>query len=123
MNLQQFNDYVKAVYCAFFKIEKSKTIEVGALGEKRFEPGTYIYVGSAMTNVEKRLQRHFSQTKNKYWHIDYFSAAAKPLEFFILPESSEYECVLANILGKFCDPMEDFGSSDCDCNSHLFRFN
>jgi Uri superfamily endonuclease len=114
---------VKAVYCAFFKIEQKMDIEIGALGEKQFEPGIYIYVGSAMTNVEKRLERHFSKTENKHWHIDYFSAEAEPLDYFILPENSEYECVLAEKLEGFCEPVQKFGSSDCSCNSHLFRFN
>ena len=114
---------MKAVYCAFFEIEKKEIIEIGALGEKDFEPGTYIYVGSAMTNVEKRLERHFSSTGNKHWHIDYFSAKAESLDSFILPESSEYECVMAEILEDFCEPVENFGASDCGCGSHLFRFN
>lgn len=114
---------MKAVYLAFFKIDETKDIEIGALGGKQFELGTYIYVGSAMTNVEKRLERHFSSTENKHWHIDYFSAEAKPLDSFILPESSEYECVLAEILESFCESIDNFGASDCSCSSHLFRLN
>lgn len=114
---------MKAVYLAFFEIDEKKSIEIGALGKEQFEPGTYIYVGSAMNNVEKRLERHFSSTENKYWHIDYFSANAKHLDSFILPESSEYECVMAKILESFCESIENFGASDCNCDSHLFRFN
>lgn len=112
---------MKAVYAVIFKLSEQKTVEVGALGEIDFRPGVYIYAGSAMSNVEKRVQRHFSMDKKDYWHIDYFSRAAEPVDYFILPEGSEYECVLADIVSEFAEPVEDFGSSDCDCSAHLFR--
>lgn len=112
---------MKGVYLAFFKLEEQKRIEVGALGEISFAPGIYIYSGSAMNNVEKRLERHFSSTENKHWHIDYLSEDAEPLDYFILPEKSDYECVLASLVSEIGGPVESFGSSDCSCRSHLFR--
>jgi Uri superfamily endonuclease len=121
LNLELINGYVKAVYLAFFRLEEQKTIGIGALAELEFKPGIYIYAGSAMTNVEKRLKRHFSETENRYWHIDYFSAEAEPLDYFILPENSEYECKLADIMEEVAQPVHSFGASDCSCGSHLFR--
>lgn len=119
--LFSLTETVKAVYAAFFRLEEKKSIEVGALGEIDFSPGIYVYVGSAMTNVEKRLERHFGSTGNKHWHIDYFSEKTEPLDYFILPESSEFECVLSGIAAELGDPVENFGSSDCNCTSHLYR--
>lgn len=112
---------MKAVYAAFFRLEDTELIEVGALGEIEFEGGIYVYVGSAMTNVEKRLKRHFGSTENKHWHIDYFSEKAEPLDHFILPEDSSYECFLSETASEIGEPVKNFGSSDCNCESHLYR--
>lgn len=112
---------MKAVYLLFLQLEERKTIEIGALGNIEFEPGTYVYVGSAMNSVEKRLERHFSETKNKHWHIDYFTEEAKPFDYLMIPETSEYEEFLAEKLENYCKPVPGFGSSDSSQNSHLFR--
>ena len=112
---------MKAVYLLFLSLEKSKTIEIGALGEIKFEPGIYVYVGSAMNSVGKRLERHFSSDKKVHWHIDYFTQEAETFDYFILPETSEYEEWLAGQLEDICEPIPGFGSSDSSQGSHLFR--
>lgn len=112
---------VKGVYLLFLRLEKQKSIQIGALGTISFEPGTYVYVGSAMNSVEKRLDRHFSEVENLHWHIDYLTAETDPFDYFIIPEDSDYEEWLAEKLSKHHDPVEDFGSSDSNQESHLFR--
>lgn len=112
---------MKAVYLLFLNVKERKNIEIGALGQIEFEPGTYVYVGSAMNSVEKRLERHFSYADNLYWHIDYLTAETNPFDYFILPENSEYEEWLAEKLQKYCEPIQSFGSSDSSQGSHLFR--
>lgn len=112
---------MKAVYLLFLKLQEQRRIKVGALGEIDFRPGTYVYVGSAMNSVEKRLERHFSEVENLHWHIDHLTAEAEPFDYFILPESSEYEEWLAEKLEKYCESVKDFGSSDSSQKSHLFR--
>lgn len=112
---------MKGVYLFLMKNNYKKKIEIGALGEKTFLPGIYVYCGSARNSVEKRLQRHFSEPENRHWHIDYLSSELEARDYFILPEKSKYECVMAEILGKSLQPVEGFGSSDCECGSHLFK--
>ena len=112
---------MKAVYLLFLQLEERRTIEVGALGEIEFDAGTYVYAGSAMNSAEKRLQRHFSEDKNIHWHIDYLTEEAEPFDYFILPESSDYEEWLVEKLGEYCEPIPDFGSSDSSQDSHLFK--
>lgn len=112
---------MKAVYLLFLEVKEQKNIEIGALGQIEFEPGTYVYVGSARNSVEKRLERHFSEVENLHWHIDYLTAEIKPFDYFILPESSEYEEWLAGKLAIYYEPVLDFGSSDSSQSSHLFR--
>lgn len=112
---------MKGVYLAVFRLQDASSIKVGALGEVDFEPGLYVYTGSAQNSLESRLERHFSSPENIFWHIDYFSEKAEAIDYFVLPESSEYECIMAAILGDIGEPVQDFGCSDCDCDSHLFR--
>lgn len=112
---------MKGVYTAFFRVEEEKSIEIGALGEKKFAPGLYVYVGSAMNSIEKRLKRHFSEDKKLHWHIDYFSLEAEPVYWLAFPVESKFECILSRCASESGEPVKDFGASDCSCNSHLYR--
>jgi len=112
---------VKGVYAVLFRLKESKSIKIGALGEITFDRGLYLYTGSGRSNVVKRIERHFSESKNNHWHIDYFSQHADPEDYFILPEKSSFECVLADITGAIGEPVKDFGASDCGCESHFFK--
>lgn len=113
---------MKAVYAAFFRLDRSRDVEVGALGRREFEPGFYVYTGSAMNSVEKRLERHFSSVENKHWHIDYFSSVAEPVDYLVIPADSRFECELAQAVSRTGRPVQGFGCSDCSCGSHLFHF-
>lgn len=112
---------MKAVYALLLKLEEKREIRIGALGEINFPAGLYVYVGSAMNSVEKRLGRHFSGVDNFHWHIDYFSAEAEAVDFLTVPESSEFECVLADAVSRSGETVPGFGSSDCGCAGHLFH--
>lgn len=113
---------MKGVYIAFFRLKEEKSIDIGALGEKVFKPGIYAYVGSAMNSLESRIWRHMSGKKeNPHWHIDYFSGKAEPLGFAAFATDSTWECKLSNTLSDTSYTVNNFGSSDCSCSSHLFR--
>lgn len=112
---------MKGVYIVFLRLEEKKIIEIGALGEISFDPGIYAYVGSAMNSLESRVGRHFSDEKNVHWHIDYFTEKADVFAFMGLKTGSDWECILAESAMEESEPVKDFGSSDCSCNSHLFR--
>ncbi|MFB6208893.1 MAG: DUF123 domain-containing protein [Candidatus Nanohaloarchaea archaeon] len=111
---------MKGVYILLLRLEKERKIEVGALGTIKFDSGIYVYTGSARNSLESRLERHFNTAENKFWHIDYLSEEAEVFDCFILPEKSDFECVMAGILSGFCGSVDGFGCSDCDCSSHLF---
>lgn len=112
---------MKGVYLVFFRLESDRNIEVGALGELRFEQGLYVYVGSAQNSLENRIGRHFSSPDSLFWHIDYFSEQAEPVDYFVLPEVSDYECLMTGLMAEIGEPVKAFGCSDCTCESHLFR--
>lgn len=114
---------MKGVYAAFFFLEKDEKIRIGALGDIGFERGLYVYVGSAMNSLESRLRRHFSSPDNLHWHIDYFSRVAEPVYWIAFPLDSSFECVLSECASDAGEAVSGFGSSDCDCDSHLYRLN
>jgi Uri superfamily endonuclease len=100
-------------------------VRVGALGEITFRPGWHCYVGSALgSGGLKRLERHISfaaqRDKLPKWHADYLhTSSCFSLVYAVCAVTRErLECRLAQELG--CGGIPKFGSSDCDCLSHLF---
>lgn len=103
------------------EIEKTVSLKVGKLGKRKFSPGFFIYVGSAQRNLRKRIERHFKKEKKTHWHIDYLLQVGKIKGCIILAEyPKEKECQIAQLLQQKFSPLPGFGSSDCNCLSHLF---
>lgn len=101
-------------------IRTPEEAEIGALGLKKFSEKYAVYNGSAFgPGGLKRVLRHFSSSKKIHWHIDYLLDVGKLEAAVIFPEK-DLECDLSQrIDGR---PVEDFGCSDCGCESHLFEF-
>jgi sugar fermentation stimulation protein A len=99
---------------------KTTTLSVGGLGRRDFKEGYYIYVGSAMNSLEKRIERHLSKHKKQRWHIDYLLERAEKVDAFYKETEEKIECRVARELQKKLPSIEKFGSSDCPCDSHLF---
>ena len=113
---------MKGSYCLIIKMKKNKKIKIGKLGLIDFKKGFYVYVGSGMNNLEKRIERHLKRKKRIFWHIDYLLADEDAEIVRVLKKESEKkeECEIASkINGK---PVPGFGCSDCKCGSHLFYF-
>ena len=113
---------MKAVYVLIIQVENTTSVKVGALGELVFETGIYAYVGSAQTNLDQRIKRHLRKEKKLFWHIDYFlnSDKIKIKKVLIKKGLKKEECNLANLISMKGKAILKFGSSDCDCKSHLF---
>ena len=113
-------------------IQDEIAINVGALGDLIFEKGHYLYVGSAMghsgsSTLLNRVKRHTSpsSSKNIHWHIDYLLNNTNSLItlIYLIPSSQRLECEIARTISNISqDSIKNFGSSDCDCYSHLFYF-
>jgi Uri superfamily endonuclease len=113
---------MKGIYCLVIFLDKQARIKIGnKIG--LFPKGYYCYVGSALNNLEKRIQRHYSNEKKLHWHIDYLLKHANIIGVKI-KKGSRDECGLSrhlkNIGGKTV--FKKFGSSDCRCDTHLFYF-
>jgi len=115
---------MKGIYCLFIYLQKDTHITVGSLGRLFFPQGFYIYVGSALNNLEKRIQRHTKKDKKMHWHIDYFLQHATITNTLTIETQDKLECSIAHLLSLIPSAQEipHFGSSDCQCPSHLFYF-
>jgi Domain of unknown function DUF123 len=83
-------------YSLVIELKQRKKIRVGKLGKVEFQPGIYVYTGSAMGGLRARLLRHLSDTKKMRWHIDYFlnDEQARVKRFFLYPAAPGQECTL-----------------------------
>jgi Uri superfamily endonuclease len=115
---------MKGSYCIIIKISKpfyekisNKTIN--------FKKGYYVYIGSALNSIEKRIERHLKRKKKKHWHIDYLleKRNVEINEIFFKESKTKEECEIAKKILEIGEPIKNFGSSDCNCISHLIKIN
>ncbi|MDI6889174.1 MAG: GIY-YIG nuclease family protein [Methanocellales archaeon] len=111
---------MKGTYVLLIELPKSTKVQVGKLGYIDFQVGFYAYVGSALNGLEARIARHLREEKKLYWHIDYLLAHARIKEILYAEGSEKGECDIARNLAARFSSIKGFGSSDCDCKSHLF---
>ena len=111
---------MKGSYILLLKLKEDKTIRIGKIGKLFFKKGFYVYVGSSMNNLEKRITRHLSKDKKIHWHIDYLLEKTEILEVSIKENTIKEECKIANMFKEKLEKIPGFGCSDCNCQSHLF---
>ena len=108
-------------YLLILNLKKNQNIHVGELGKISFKKGFYIYVGSAMANLTKRMERHRRIRKRHHWHIDELRAVAEFHSVLAIRSSTRLECEIAEALSGIAEWLiPGFGSSDCSCETHLF---
>lgn len=108
---------MKGAYVLLIGLPKSAEIQVGHLGKIEFKTGFYAYVGSALGGLEARISRHLRKEKKIHWHIDYLLTQARVKEVYV---DYRKECDIVKKLADYFPCVRGFGSSDCDCESHLF---
>ncbi len=110
-------------YLIVLQLSKDKRISVGKLGTTFFKKGFYVYTGSAMANLSKRIERHRRLRKTFHWHIDFLRDSADFTSALAIRSSDRLECEIANSLSRIAQwSVKGFGSSDCTCGTHLFGF-
>jgi Uri superfamily endonuclease len=105
------------------ELSSSGEIDIGRLGQRRFEPGIYAYVGSAFGpgGLDARLGRYARGPRNRHWHIDYLLEHAEMWGALASTDPTRLECAWADWLSRRLPvAVRGFGSSDCRCRSHLF---
>lgn len=113
----------RGVYCLIIRLNNDKRIQIGRLGSIYFKKGCYCYIGSALNNLEKRIERHKRKSKKLKWHIDYFLNYGKIADVIKIKTGRRIECLLSRKIDKLTDKkIRNFGCSDCSCYSHLYYF-
>jgi len=114
---------MKGIYVLLIAVRHNLILEIGALGPTAFGRGLYAYVGSAQISLKKRVERHLRKSKRKFWHVDYLIAkdAVKVVKVLWKEGERKQECETARMIGQFGTAVKGFGSSDCNCKSHLFK--
>lgn len=97
---------------------------VGALGACRFEPGYYVYVGSAHGGggLRARVARHLRHDKPCRWHMDYLRPQLQALAVWWQASERRLEdnWVEAMPAIGLQAAQRGFGASDSRHASHLF---
>lgn len=114
--------YVLLLHCAV-----RKTIQVGRLGSLKTQPGYYLYIGSAFGSggLAARIRHHLQPAARPHWHIDYLRqiSCLEMCWYTCDPQKREHDW--AKVIAALPDallPMQGFGSSDCNCLTHLVFF-
>jgi sugar fermentation stimulation protein A len=108
-------------YLVLLHLNRLRSIPIGKMGRVRFPKGFYIYVGSAMANLTKRLERHRRIRKRIHWHLDWLRPHVRFVETLAIRSSDRLECELARAIEGIASwSIPGFGCSDCRCESHLF---
>jgi len=114
-------------YALVLECRKTDLLRVGRLGRLRLQPGFYVYVGSAFGpgGLAARIQHHRHLAARPHWHIDYLRAACELIDVWFTADRVRREHSWANDVARLQGagiPMPGFGSSDCQCETHLFLF-
>jgi len=110
-------------YLLLLELGETEEIETGGLGRVRYPRGFYVYVGSAMANLTARIERHRRRRKRFHWHVDHLRDRATFVDALPIRAADRLECELAAAVRELAGwSVAGFGSSDCDCASHLFGF-
>jgi len=112
----------RGTYCIQMLCTRQADVQVGKLGIRSFKPGYYLYIGSALNNMDKRISRHFKKDKKIFWHIDYITSRKEfqVKKAYVIENSQKLECKKAGEIGKMLEVVTGFGASDCSCSGHLF---
>lgn len=112
-------------YALIMEAETGRNIRIGKHGNLQLKPGFYTYIGSAFGpgGIPARTSHHKKIQHSPRWHIDYLRKYAGLTEIWYSFDIQKREHQWAGLLEKQSSitlPMSGFGSSDCDCTSHLF---
>ncbi|QDA31556.1 DUF123 domain-containing protein [Thermococcus indicus] len=112
---------MRGSYLLVILLENDKTIKTKGR-EFHLRKGHYVYVGSAMNSLEKRVARHFSENKRLHWHIDFLLKEAELLRAYLIPSEERLEEKLSLEVAKYGEPVEGFGAGDVMVSTNLYRF-
>ena len=114
-------------YALVLACHATGAISIGRLGVLNLRSAFYVYIGSAFGpgGLASRIQHHHRIAARPHWHIDYLRAVCALVEVWFTTDVVHREHAWAKAVGGMPGalvPLPGFGSSDCECQSHLFFF-
>ena len=114
-------------YTLVFSASVEKPVSIGKLGTLFLKPGFYVYIGSAFGpgGLKARIGHHLKNSGRPHWHIDYLAPTLRLHEIWFTHDSIRREHQWAEVHAgtrSAAIPLPGFGSSDCDCRSHLYFY-
>ena len=117
------------IYALIMSLHESRRIRIGKFGKFDFDPGWYVYVGSAhgQGGLKRRTDHHLRCDKRrKHWHVDYIRpfATIGEIWFSLVPASWEHDWVWTMMrMHGATVPVARFGARDCKrgCEAHFFQ--
>ncbi len=109
-------------YVLLLRLKRRRRVAVGELGRIPFEPGHYLYAGSAMRGLTRRVERHLRRRKKMRWHIDYLRDVADDVKALPIRSSRRNEPAIVEAMSRIARPAAPgFGASDSPHLTHLFH--
>lgn len=112
-------------YVLVLRAATAISVRIGRLGTLAVRSGYYLYAGSACGpgGLRARIQHHARRAAHPHWHIDYLRRRTRLEAVWLGEAGREHEWAHAiGALRGATAAMRGFGSSDCRCETHLFRF-
>ena len=119
---------MKGTYTVILSWGGRPVVRIGKLGRFRLLEGCYLYTGSALgvgaLSLQGRIARHKRRSKTLRWHVDYLTSN-KNCRFagaFYVVSNRRLECKINRLISlrlHAVPTVPKFGSSDCNCPSHL----
>ena len=111
-------------YILLLQSKQNERLEVGKLGKFEISHGYYLYVGSAFGpgGVQARIKHHGKTATRPHWHIDYLRRSCALTEAWCVYQQRKEHDWAQRLHDDetFTVPLSGFGSSDCNCATHLF---
>lgn len=124
MNTKKANG---GAYVLIIQLKDDRTSIIGSLGECHFQSGFYAYVGSALgpggfNRISHHIRVSRGENKVRKWHIDYLTSVSTIIGVYKVFTRERLECAIAtSMLNDLrLSSIRGFGSSDCNCRSHLY---
>jgi len=119
--------HLPGTYALILASADKKPVRIGKLGVLCIKPGFYVYVGSAFGpgGLTARIRHHLKSSSRPHWHIDYLAPTLSLCEIWYSydPVRREHQWAEVHAGARHASiPLPGFGSSDCNCLSHLFFY-
>ncbi|MCX7991187.1 MAG: DNA/RNA nuclease SfsA, partial [Proteobacteria bacterium] len=100
---QETND--RGCYLLLSELADNKKITAGNLKNINLLKGYYVYIGSALNSLSKRIARHKRKNKNFHWHIDYLTSISKTIKDIPIVTNEDLECYISEKISEIADKL------------------